>query len=125
MAISKIFTTGRLSADPELNTVSDTACCTFTVCSDTRTKDAEGNYITNFFRVTAWRGLGENCAKYLHKGDKVTVVGDFVDRKYKDKNGVERSSLQVTASDVEFPSKKESADAAVRAATVVNEQLPF
>lgn len=40
--------------------------------------------------------------KYLHKGDKVCVHGDLLLREYVDKQGVNRSALQVTASEVEF-----------------------
>lgn len=110
MSINKVFFTGRLTADPVLNTVKDLTCCNFTVASDTRNKKDDGSTETNFYRVSAWRGLGELCAKFLHKGDKVSVTGDLLLRMYTDKKGQERASLQVTAGDIDFPPKDKNAD---------------
>lgn len=58
--------------------------------------------MTNFYRVSAWRGLGDTCSKYLHKGDRIAIMGDLLFRTYKDKNGQERAAMQVTLTDVEF-----------------------
>lgn len=54
--MNKLYTIGRLTADPVMNTVSGVNCANFTVASDTRSKDENGNAIPNFYRVTAWRG---------------------------------------------------------------------
>ena len=83
-------------------------CTNFSVAADTRVKGKDGNNITNFYRCTAWRGLGDNCAKYLHKGDRVGVVGDLVLQSYTDTKGQERSAMQVTITDIEFLSEKRS-----------------
>ena len=47
--------------------------------------------------------------QYLHKGDKITVVGDLVIRPYLGKNGVERTSVQVSITDMELPAQKTQA----------------
>ena len=78
----------------------------FTLASDTKTKDASGKYVTIFYRVTTWRRLAENVAQYLHKGDHVTVHGDLSLRSYADRNGVNRTSVQISADHVEFPSRR-------------------
>lgn len=41
--------------------------------------------------------------QYLRKGDKITVSGDLALRPYKDKNGIERMSVQVSVTDLELP----------------------
>ena len=98
---------GRLTADPTQRDVNGATCTTFTVAEDTRRKDKDGNKITNFWRVTAWRGLGDNVAKYLHKGNQVYVIGnDVVVNTYTDKNGQWRTSLETTASDMRFVGSK-------------------
>lgn len=56
MAMNKVFIIGRLTADPIINIVSGVQCANFTVASDTRNKDSDGNAVTNFYRTTAWRG---------------------------------------------------------------------
>lgn len=87
-------------------------CTNFSLASDTRNKDAEGNMMTNFYRVSAWRGLGDTCAKFLHKGDRVAIMGDLLFRTYKDKNGQERAAMQVTLTDVEFLNDKPRGESA-------------
>lgn len=82
--------------------VGGVSCTNFSVASDTRNKDSEGNPQTNFYRVTAWRGLADTCAQYLHKGERVAILGDLLLRTYMDKNGEPRSAMQVTLTDVEF-----------------------
>ena len=90
-------------------------CTNFSLASDTRNKDAEGNPVTNFYRVSAWRGLGDTCAKFLHKGDRIAIMGDLLFRIYKDKNGQERAAMQVTLTDVEFLNDKSRSDGAAPA----------
>lgn len=97
-----------MATDPVISTVNDASCTTFTLASDSKAKDASGNYIPIFYRVTLWRRLAENVAQYLHKGDQVTVQGDLSLRTYVDREGQNRTSVQITASHVEFPSKKNS-----------------
>lgn len=109
MSINKLIATGRLTADPALSQIGEAASASFTLASDTRTKDANGEYISNFYRCTAWRRLAEIAAQYLHKGDKITVCGDLCLRPYVDKQGVQRLSVQVNVTDIELPARAQSA----------------
>ena len=79
--------------------------CSFTVAVNRR-KKAEGQPDADFFRVSAWRQLGENCNKFLIKGRKVCVVGPVSVRTYTDNSGETKASLEVTADDVEFLSSR-------------------
>ena len=83
----------------------------FTVAVNRR-KTQEGQPDADFFRVTAWRQLGENCAKYLDKGRKVCVIGPVSVSTYKGQDGQTRATLEVTAEDVEFltPKAEQSGD---------------
>jgi single-strand DNA-binding protein len=60
----------------------------------------------DFFRVSVWDALGENCAKYLSKGKKVAVVGAVSVHAYKTQNGEPGASLEVIAQEVEFLSPR-------------------
>lgn len=62
--------------------------------------------------VTAWDSLGANCAKYLHKGSRVAVIGRPAARSWLDKAGKACASLDVTAAEVEFLSSRQEQDAA-------------
>ena len=100
--MNKLTIIGNLTKDPELRTTPQGInVCDFTVAVNHR--KGEGS---DFFRVTAWRGLAETCSKYLAKGRKVCVVGPVSARSYQTQNGEARVSLEVTAEDVEFLSPK-------------------
>ena len=75
--MNKVFIVGNLTRDPELRSTRDgISVCSFTVAVNRRVRNAEaGQPEADFFRVTAWRALGENCSKYLSKGRKVAVTG--------------------------------------------------
>lgn len=112
--MNKLTIIGNLTRDPELRTTSTGInVCTFTVAVNRRQRSqtGEAQNEADFFRVTAWRQLGEICQKYLSKGRKVAVVGPVSVRSYTANDGSTRFSLEVTADDVEFLSSR-SDDAA-------------
>lgn len=124
--MNKLIIIGNLTSDPRLeHTGQGVAVCNFTVAVNRR-KDANGNQETDFFRVTAWRALGENCQKYLAKGKKVFVSGAVSARTYEAADGSTRVSLDVIAQDVEFLSPASAAPAAAPAGYMqVETDLPF
>ena len=104
--MNKLTIIGNLTREPELRTTSaGINVCDFTVAVNRR-KKAEEQPEADFFRVSAWRQLGENCGKFLHKGSKVCVVGPVSVRTYQTNSGETRASLEVVADDVEFLSGK-------------------
>jgi single-strand DNA-binding protein len=105
--MNRLIITGNCTKDPELRTTPNGKnVCTFTVAVN-RKKKIQGQPEADFFRVTAWRQLGENCAKFLSKGRKVCAVGPVSVSTYTGNDGVTRANLEVTAEDVEFLSPKE------------------
>lgn len=107
--MNKLTIIGGIVRDPELRTTATgLSVCTFTVAVNKR-KTQDGQPDADFFRVTAWRQLGENCAKYLTKGRKVCVVGPVSISTYTGNDGKTRANMEVTAEDVEFLTPKESA----------------
>ena len=98
--MNKLTIIGNLARDPELRTVRDgISVCDFTVAVNrrgSRQNTANGQSDADFFRVTAWRQLGELCAKYLAKGRKVCVVGPVSARTYTANDGTTRVSLHTT-----------------------------
>ena len=95
---------GNLTNDPTVRaTAQGISVCDFTVAVNRRQK---GDQEADFFRVTAWRQLGENCSRFLAKGRKVAVRGPVSARAYTAKDGSTRVSLEVTAEDVEFLSPR-------------------
>ena len=112
--MNKLTIIGNLTRDPELRTTSaGINVCDFTVAVNRRARrDAQSSQPeADFFRVSAWRQLGENCAKFLAKGRKVCVVGPVSVRTYQASDGTTRASLEVTADDVEFLSARNDGEA--------------
>lgn len=106
--MNKITLIGNLVSDPETrSTSSGVTVCAFTIAVNRRFANSNGERQTDFFRVNAWRQLGEICAKHLSKGKKVAVVGELQARTYEAKNGDTRMSLDVAADEVEFLSPKD------------------
>lgn len=96
---------GNLGVDPELRyTASGQAVCNFTVATNRRWTDQNGQLQerTTWFRVAAWRKLGEVCAQYLSKGRQVMVLGTVETSAYTNQAGEPAASLEVTASQVKF-----------------------
>ena len=79
--------------------------------------------------MVAWRGLAENCGKYLAKGKKVAVVGTLQNRSYMDKDGVRRYVTEIVAEEAEFltPRAEEQPKAEPKAklTEVEDDGLPF
>ena len=103
--MNKVILIGNLTKDPELRTTqAGDAVCTFTIAVNRRKSNnaQAGQPEADFFRVNAWRQLGENCARYLSKGKKVYVSGPVQCRTYTGQDGQTRASMEVTANEVEF-----------------------
>ena len=94
---SKFMFHGNLTADPVMRDGNGVPCCTFDVANNTSRKDDAGNFIPVYYRVTAWRQQATLCSTWLHKGDRVQVIGELIPRTYTDKNGTPRTALNVTA----------------------------
>ena len=52
---------------------------------------------TQWYTVSCWRGLAENCAKSLRRGDPVVVHGRLQVRPYVNSNDVEVISFEIDA----------------------------
>lgn len=45
-------------------------------------KNSNGEYDTDFFKISLWEGIATNCEKYCKKGDKLLVSGRIGTSKY-------------------------------------------
>jgi single stranded DNA-binding protein len=105
MSFNKITIVGYLGRDPELRyTPQGTAVCNMSIATTEKRRDASGETEehTIWFRVTAWGRQAELAAEYLAKGRQVYVEGRLRREEYTDREGVQRGSLEVNASDIQF-----------------------
>jgi single-strand DNA-binding protein len=112
--LNKVMITGRLGADPEMRfTPQGSPVTTFNVASGRTWRSADGTQHddTEWFRVVAWDKLAEICNQYLTKGARVYVEGRLQTRKYQDREGVNRQSTEVIATDMIILSSRREDDA--------------
>jgi single-strand DNA-binding protein len=57
----------------------------------------DGDSDTQWYTVTAWRGLAENCAASLRRGDPVAVHGRLNAQVWTNSAGIEVTSFEVDA----------------------------
>ena len=125
--MNKLTIIGNICKKPELRVTSaGISVCSFTVAVNRRRTANNQNPGPDYFSVSAWRQLGENCAKFLDKGRKVAVVGAVSVRTYQAQDGTTRASLEVTADDVEFLSSASApVDAESGMQIVETDEIPF
>lgn len=100
--MNKVFIIGRLTKAPEHRTTPNGASVTTMSVAVTRRMNREQ---ADFFNVIAWRGLADNCAKYLVKGQQVAVAGELSTRSYEANDGSKRYVTEIQADDIEFLAK--------------------
>lgn len=96
---------GNLTADPELRfTQSGIAVASFTVASTPRTFDRQANEWKDgealFLRCSIWRDAAENVAESLEKGTRVVVQGRLKQRSYTDREGNNRTSIELDVEEI-------------------------
>ena len=110
----KMELTGNLVRDPETGTTeTGVNWCQFVVAVNRRKLgNAEtGKPETEYVRVTAWRSLGDTCAKYLRKGRKVYVyTKDPRVHAWVGSDGNGKGEFRINADEVEFLSPAERQD---------------
>jgi single-strand DNA-binding protein len=107
--LNKIMLIGNLGRDPELNVTAEGTPVTkfsLAVSRNYTTKSGERKEETEWFNIVAWEKLAETCERYLHKGSKVYIEGRLTQRKYTDREGVQRTSVDVIASNMEMLTPK-------------------
>ncbi len=100
--MNKVFIVGRLTKAPEARTTTQgISVTTFTVAVTRRQNREEAD----FLNVVTWRGLADNCARYLTQGQQVAVAGELRTRSYDANDGSKRYVTEIQADDVEFLAK--------------------
>lgn len=100
---------GRMVKDPELKTTnSGKSVCSFRLANDSGYKNADGSSQTNWLDVVAWGKTAEFVCKYFPKGSLIAIDGRLQTRQYQDKNGQNRTAVEIVANNANFCGSKES-----------------
>ena len=99
---------GRLVADPELRTTtSGVNLARFRIACD-RNYSRQTERQTDFLDVVAWRQQADFVCKYFQKGSLIIIEGSVQSRQYQDKNGNNRTGVEIVANNINFAGPKSS-----------------
>lgn len=103
-SVNKWIGIGNLGKDPELRyTGGGDAVANITIaCTETWKKDGEKKEATEWVRVVFYRKLAEIVGQYLKKGSSVYVEGKIHTRKWQDKEGQDRYTTEVEATEMQM-----------------------
>lgn len=94
---------GRLVADPELKiTPAGISVCTFRIACDRNFVQQGQQRQADFIDVVAWRHNADFLCKYFTKGSMVAVQGRLQTWQYQDRNGSNRTAVEVVADSLSF-----------------------
>jgi len=121
-----ITVVGNLTADPELRfTQNGLPVANFTIASTPRSFDRQANEWKDgealFLRASLWREFAEHVAGSLVKGSRVIATGRLKQRSYQDKEGANRTSIELEVDEI-GPSLRYATATVTRAASTNNRQ---
>lgn len=97
--LAKVALTGRITKEPTSKDWQGTTVVSFSVAVNTTKKDGD-KYLSDFYNVSVWGKSGEYILPKISKGSMVQVYGDLMLQSYSGKDGTEKQSLSVRATEV-------------------------
>ena len=98
---------GRLVADPQLRqTPAGKKVCSFRIAVNRNYTGQDGKQQADFFDIVAWEQRAEFVCKYFQKGSLIAISGRLETRSWTDKNGQNRSRVEIVANDTNFAGSK-------------------
>lgn len=109
MSLNTVVLMGRLCFDPELRkTQSNVSVTKFAIAVDRKYTPQGEEKKADFIDVQAWRGTADFVCKYFRRGQLIAVEGELHTDNYTDKDGNNRKSVYVVASNVSFCGSKDN-----------------
>ena len=110
-SVNKVILIGNLGKDPEVRYApSGSAICNITLATSRQWKDktsGEKQEETEWHRVVFYDRLAEIAGEYLKQGRPVYVEGRLKPRKWTDKEGVEKYTTEIVASEMQLLGSRE------------------
>ncbi|HXC60284.1 MAG TPA: single-stranded DNA-binding protein [Steroidobacteraceae bacterium] len=104
--INKVILIGNLGQDPETRTTpGGTTVTNIRIATSESWRDKQSGEMkeqTEWHGIVLWNKLGEIAAEYLRKGSQVYIEGRLQTRKWQDKQGNDRYTTEVVASEMQM-----------------------
>ena len=105
-SLNKATILGHLGRDPEQRFLSNGEAVTnFSIATSESWKDkntGDKKESTEWHRVTCYRRLAEIAGQYLRKGSLVYIEGKITTRKWQDKTGADRYTMEIIANEMKM-----------------------
>lgn len=110
--VNKVILVGNLGKDPESRYLaSGAAVSNITIATSEGWKDKQTNEMkerTEWHNVVFFGKLAEIAGEYLRKGSQVYVEGSLRTRKWQDRDGNDRYTTEIVASDMQMLGSRQS-----------------
>lgn len=104
-SVNKVILMGNCGRDPEVRYLPNgKAVANVSIATSTKRKDQSGEMVedTQWHRVTFYERLAEIAGEYLKKGKPVYVEGRLKYGKYTDKDGTEKNTCDIVATEMQL-----------------------
>lgn len=118
--LNKFMGIGRLGRDPDIRMAGTKKVANFSVAITEKYKDKEK---TEWINVVAWDKLADVIERYLKKGSLVYFEGKLETQKWEDKEGQNKSRVEVIISSLQMLGNKTSEQSDSQ--QVEEDDLPF
>lgn len=109
--MNKIFITGRMTKDAETGTTgSGKNYARTSIAVRRKYKNAQGEYDSDFFNVSAFGATATYISSYARKGTLVAICGEMQQQTYIDANGAKKSSYNIMVESAEVLEKREQSE---------------
>ncbi len=105
-SLNRVILVGRAGKDPEVTVIPNSGqpLAKFSLATNEGYYDKNNNawkdLPTEWHNIVAWRALAQKVEKGVGKGDMVLVEGSIRTRKWKDKNGQDRTVTEIQADNI-------------------------
>ena len=123
--LNRVSIAGRIVKDIEVRkTQAGISSASFSIATDRDYKDKDGNKVTDFINIVAWRSTADYVSKYAGKGSLIIVDGKLQIRSWKDDKGVNHNTTEVIADNIYICDSKRSNDGAASKTTSAKRSKP-
>jgi len=110
-SVNKVILIGNLGRDPEIRYLPNgDAVCNINLATTESWNDkasGERREITEWHRIVLFRKLAEIAGQYLKKGSQAYFEGRLRTRKWQDKDGTDRYTTEIEASEMKMLGRRE------------------
>lgn len=111
--LNKVFLIGNLGRDPEIRHFEGGGMVTkFPIATNENYQDRNGEWQTRteWHDIICWGRLAERAEKSLQKGNLIFIEGKITKRKWQDKEGNDRYSVEIVSNTFKLLERRETSD---------------